>query len=188
MDEHNRLFLEAVDLIQPELRTSVNPSPPLSAETVPRLEHAIALLDRVVEMNPQNWSAFWMRGKAQQALEDHAAALASFVRALELHPIPDCAREAGIAAAEMGDHALSVGLTRMALKMAPGEPGLLANLGLALLFDNRPAEARPALVEALAGCPSDNVTRALLQATDDVLAGRRSCPHSVRELSADELD
>jgi Flp pilus assembly protein TadD len=186
--EHNRLYREAVDLITPRLRTAECPEPAMDGDTVEELTRAVELLDRVVELNPGNASAYWFRGKAQQVLEDPESALKSFVRSYEYRPSAEAASEAGISAMEMGDHALGVGLLRMGLQLRPDDPGLLANLGLALLFDGRPVEARPELLKALSLAPQDRTSRSLLQATDDVLADRRPCPHSLRELALEVMD
>jgi Flp pilus assembly protein TadD len=184
-EEHNRLYVEAVELIRPDLRTNEHPEHELAADTVPRLEKAVGLLDRVLELNPPNWSAHWFRGKALQALERHEEALKSFVHALEWHRDPEMAREAGIAAMETGDFALGIGFCKMALEMAPRDHGLLANLGLGLLFDGRPVEARPAFLKSIEINPNDSLTIRLLHVTDEVLAGSRPCPHSPRDIEVE---
>ena len=49
-------------------------------------EKGIDRLKRVVALEPRNWSAYWMMGKAYEALGDEPAAYEAFKRSGAIHP------------------------------------------------------------------------------------------------------
>ncbi len=61
----------------------------------------------------------------------------------------------GAIADEMGDHAAAMRFYRDALKIAPGEPGILTNMGLSLALSGHLPEAESALRQAVASPKAD---------------------------------
>jgi Flp pilus assembly protein TadD len=106
-----------------------------------------------------------------------------FARACLVNPRhPDVAREASIAAMELGRAAEAVTYCEQAVQAQPSDPGLLANLGLALLLAGRPADAKARLLLTQTASPSDPITANLLRIVQEVLAGSRPPPRSVIDL------
>src|SRR5262249_6766690 len=95
---------------------------------------------------------------------------------------PDVAREAAIAAMDAGRPGEAVWFCEQALELKPEDAGLRANLALALLFAGKPAEAQAAGQEALRRDPADRITAQIVRIIEEVLGGRRPCPHHVRDL------
>jgi tetratricopeptide (TPR) repeat protein len=175
--EHDRLYLAATALLKRD--NILNLSPPVSPNWFVRrrVRKAIALLGEVVQLNPKNWAAHWVTGKAHQALGQNELALDCFSRSRLLNENhPDVAREAAISAMECGRHDLSIEFTRAALKLRPGDAGLQANLGLAHLFAGEPQVARRVIDAALESDPNDKITKTISRIVNEVLAGKRPCP------------
>ena len=143
---------------------------------------AIGLLERVMEINPANWPALWLIGKAYQSMGDPQTSLEYFTKSLALAPDqPDVAREAGIAALDSRRPDLAIEFATRAIAASPDDAGLQANLALAHLFAGSPARAKEIADDALARDPSDDVTRKIVKLIDEVLAGRRPCPAHLSE-------
>jgi Flp pilus assembly protein TadD len=175
--EHDRLYLAATALLKRDNIVTLTPPVSLNWFVRRRVGKAIRLLNQVVELNPSNWAALWVTGKAYQALGDNQLALESFSRSRLLNEShPDVAREAGISAMECGRPQLAIEFTRAALKLNPDDPGLQANLGLAHLFAQEPQAARTVIDAALSKDPNDKITQAISRLVDDVLRGKRACP------------
>jgi tetratricopeptide (TPR) repeat protein len=181
--DHDRLYLAATALLKRD-NVLVLP-PPLSLNWLARrrVRKAIGLLNQVVQLNPGNWAALWITGKAHQALGESELALESFSRSRLLNENqPDVAREAGISAMECGRPLLAIEFTRAALKLSPDDAGLQANLGLAHLFAEQPQVARTVIDAALAKDPQDKITLTISNVIDDVLQGKRPCPKRMAEI------
>jgi len=141
------------------------------------------MLQRVVEINPDNWAAHWVIGKTHQALGKAELALESFSRSRNLKPDhPDVAREAAISAAECRRPELAVEFEQAALVLNPDDAGLQPNLALAHLFCGQPDVARRALDSALSRDPEDAISLSISRVIDDVLSGARTCPRHRSEI------
>ena len=175
--EHDRLYLAATALLKRDNIVALTPPVSLNWFVRRRVRKAIRLLKQVVDLNPGNWAALWVTGKAYQVLGENELALDSFSRSRLLNEShPDVAREAGISAMECGRPHLAIEFTRAALKLNPDDPGLQANLALAHLFGQQPQVARAVLDVALAKDPNDKITLAISKIVDGVLQGKRPCP------------
>jgi tetratricopeptide (TPR) repeat protein len=180
---HDRLYKEATALAHELILLDDREAAPLDDDSRRRLGEAIALYEEVVRINPKNWAALWMLGKVHQRLGEFEKGLAAFARSHDIVPDqPDVAREASIAAMDLGRPEEAVVYCRRALQAEPDDPGLRANLGLALLFSGKPEEARVVAEEALRQNPADEITARILAIIGEVLAGTRPCPHHVRDL------
>lgn len=180
---HTELYQQACKLTEGLLILGNDPPGRLRRRDKKRLENAVALLVEVVELNPENWPAMWLLGKIYQRLGDYAAGLAWFSRAHRVNPDqPDVAREAAIAAMDLGRPDTAVGFCERAIETNPDDAGLHANLALALLFSQRPVEAQVVVHDALARDPADEITRNIAAIIQEVICGKRRCPRRVREL------
>ncbi len=190
-DEHNRLYRKALALVGPHLPLhGWDPDATAGFFLRRRLRKGVALLERVIAINPRNWAAMWVAGMACRRAGDLEAALALFRRACavcETCPREDTHadvwREAGLTAMRFGRHAEAIACTRRAIEMRPNDAGLVANLALAHLFDQNPVEAKRAADFALSAVPDDEITLNVARIINDVIAGKRRCPrgdHDIR--------
>src|ERR1043165_1770785 len=94
-EEHNRFYKQAGDLVTPYLRLSdrqekVWNTPKAQAD----LRRGIELYMAVVRYAPSNWNAYWLMGKAHQALREPVAAYDAFGKAYAIQKEnADVARE-----------------------------------------------------------------------------------------------
>jgi tetratricopeptide (TPR) repeat protein len=181
---HDELYRSARDLIKGLiLIDGINPAP-LNTVNRQQLSDGTRKPEEVVAINDGNWSAMWLLGKICQRLGDYPRGLEWFSRAHRINPDqPDVAREAAIAAMESGKPELAVDFCERAIEAKPADAGLRANLALALLFSGKPSEAHAVVTESLKMDPSDKITGRIGAIIEEVLAGRRLCPHHMRELS-----
>jgi tetratricopeptide (TPR) repeat protein len=180
---HDELYMQGNKLIEGLMIVGSREPGPLSSHQRRRLEDAIERFVEVVRINPANWAAMWLLGKIYQRLSEYEQALAWFSRAHRISPDqPDVAREASIAAMELGQPGEAIPFCERAIEAKPDDPGLRANLALALLFSGKPAEAQVVAKEALAQNPADGITSYIVKIIKEVLDGRQSCPHHMKDL------
>jgi hypothetical protein len=180
---HNELYQRACDLTKGLLILGNQETAPLEASERQRLEEAIRLFIEVVAIKPDNWAAMWLLGKILQRLGEYGQGLEWFARAHRINPDqPDVAREAAIAAMDLGRPEEAIPYCEAAIAAKSDDPGLRANLALALLFSEKPAEARAIGQEAMARDPADAITVQLVRIIEEVLSGERPCPHHIRDL------
>ena len=189
-NEHDRLYKAGVALVYAHLPMhGANPEVRAGFFLRRRLRKGVALLERVIHMNPSNWAAMWLAGMASRRAGDVEKALALFARAAAVcDALPpadthaDVWREAGLTAMDLGRHAEAAEYTRRAVALRPNDAGLVANLALAHLYNQDPAEAKRAADYALAADPGDEITRGVVRLVDSVLAGKRPCPRGRRDI------
>jgi tetratricopeptide (TPR) repeat protein len=176
VDEHDELYARAFELLG--FTTTIVPPVRLSWFQRGRIRQGIPLLERVIRLNPQNWAALWVVGKAYQAAKQNERALEALSRAHLVKPDnPDIAREASISAMECSKHEVAIRFAEKASSLDKADPGLRANLALVYLFSEKPAIAKLHIEDAYARDPTDPVTGAVRRVIDEVIAGKRSCPH-----------
>lgn len=181
--EYNRLYEEASSAVYPLIEIHGKPVQKLTIEQERQLRDGIDLFDRVVQLNTTNWAAMWLVGKAYQRLNEFESALKWFSRGHNVNPLhPDVAREAAIAAMELGRPTEAIGFCEKAIASKPQDPGLRANLALATLFSGDAKKAASVADEALRQDPSDKITRRIAELCEEVLAGKRSCPRHIRDI------
>lgn len=181
--EHDRLFKTASALIWPLISIHGRGEVKIGAKESSELKRGMELLDRVLELNPRNWSAMWIRGKVYQRLAEFNRAFEWFERADQANPgHADVLREASIAAMEMGEPAKAIPFCQRAIEAKPEDPGLRANLALALLFSGSAQEALDAASEASTRDPGDKITRRIVALCKSVISGKRPCPRHQREI------
>ena len=125
--EHNRLYQEGCDLISPYMqlvdRDSQSADPQKTNE---ELERGIALLNQAISINPANWSAYWIVGKAHQSQGNSEEACEAFGKSYGLQKgNADVAREYMIECLNLGRADKGIGAARHALTLKPDEAGLV---------------------------------------------------------------
>jgi tetratricopeptide (TPR) repeat protein len=182
-DDHNRVYKAACDTIQPYLRLHGKPEKKVTSSAGAELRHAIEMLDAVTEFAPTNWSAFWIKGKAYQALEDRKAACAAFKSAFDLQDKnPDVAREYMFECLNLGDGAEGLRAAQHALALNPSDAGLHANLALAFIIAARPKDALSAIDDALKIDPNDRISQNVRKVVLKIIDGTKPQPKKLAEL------
>jgi hypothetical protein len=82
---HDDAYKRAIDLIRPHMRLAGRKAI-ASGERDADLREGIAYLDAALRLRPNNWAAWWVRGKAH--LGDHEAAYKSLRRAHDMNNRP----------------------------------------------------------------------------------------------------
>jgi tetratricopeptide (TPR) repeat protein len=127
VDEHNALYERATALVR--FTTTIVPPVRLSWFQRWKVRRGIRLLERVVQLNPENWAALWVMGKAHQAIGDSERALDAFSKShLINRDNPDVVREASISAMECERHDVAIAFAERAMTLNPSDSGLRANL------------------------------------------------------------
>jgi Flp pilus assembly protein TadD len=180
--EHDSIYQKAVALISPHMRL-LDRSPRIDGSAQKDLTQGIAYLHAVTAYNPGNWAAFWLEGKAYQALGEHDPANRAFGTAYHLQPRnADVAREYAQSSMELGHGQDAIDATNHAIELAPNDAGLRANLALAYVIAGKNQDALRAVYESLSMNPNDAISRRLRSVIEDVIAGRRPQPRNVAEL------
>jgi len=180
---HDEAYKRGVDLIGPYMLLAGR-----KASTPERrdldLREGIGFIDRALRIAPNNWAAWWVRGKAQQALGDHEAAYDSFRHAHEINVgQTDVGRELVAECLETGRAAKAVQIAETLSRREPANAGLLANLAVAYLIDGRLDDANRAADAALALDGNDAITASVRRRIEEVRAGRRPQPTRLSDLS-----
>ena len=182
-DQHNEVYKRGSQLISPHMQL-LDRNPKITKTVREEVTQGIRDMDAVTAYNPQNWAAFWIKGKAHQVLGEHKAANSAFKASFDIQrENPDVAREYAASCLELGYGAEAVRATEHAIQLAPSDAGLHANLALALLIDGRNTEAKQAIDGALKMAPDDKISRELQRAIDDVLSGKRTQPKTMSDLN-----
>lgn len=182
-DDHDRVYRAACDVIKPYMRLAGEPEKKVTKEAAAELKRAIQLLDAVTAYAPTNWAAFWIKGKAWQALDDRKAACAAFKAAFDLQDKnPDVAREYMFECLNLGDGVEGLRAARHALSLNPSDAGLHANMALALVIAGKPTEALAAIDEALRIDPRDQISQNVRKVVVKIIDGTKPLPKTLREL------
>lgn len=186
-DRHNALAEEAWSLIEGEIILDNRDLGKPSWRSRRKLYRAVRLFRESLRINPLGWPSMWAIGKIKQRLDRQKGALLWFGRAHEINPDhPDVSREAALAAMELGEHALAVRYCRSAVAANPKDPGLVANLALALLLVGDVTKAREAIDWAASSAPEDPISQGLLSIINDVAEGRRPQPKTIRDVTGSD--
>lgn len=181
---HDFLFNQACALVKPYLfLNGETPKDATSRKAKAEIEKGIGLFERVLLMNPQNWGAAWFAGKAAQSLGDQERAYRFFRRSYALQQQnPDVTRELMITCMETNRAKEAVPLAQEAVRLNDSDPGLKANLGLALLCSGDLVGAEAAVDAALKGDPHGQISLTLKRLIGEVKRGERKQPKSPADL------
>lgn len=184
--EYCRRYKEGSALIKPYMHYDDVKSTP-ATESNGEIERGIELLKSSIEINEGGGSAYWLIGKAYQALKNDAEALAAFKRAFELErENKDVAREYCLACLDAGEPKRALMAAGRAVTIAPDDAGLRSNLGLAYLLDAQLDHAEGVLVTATEMDPNDSIAKNLLRLVGQVKTGERAQPKCIADLQKRE--
>jgi len=181
---HDFLYKRATALAQPYLVLHGGPAKSAkSGSATAQLEEAIGLFDRVLVMNPQNWAAAWLAGKAAQSLGQLEPAYGYFARSFEVQKEnPDVARELMLTCLDTMRAQQAIAVAEHALRLTPADAGLMANLALARLCNADVAGAEAAIDAALQADPRDEISLTLQRLIGEVRRGERKQPQTPADL------
>jgi tetratricopeptide (TPR) repeat protein len=172
-EEHYQIYKHGTDLIYPHIQLH-GQHPKINAKAKRDLAEGIACMKAVVSYNPVNWAAFWILGKAQQALGEQKLEYESFKAAFDIQKEwPDVAREYAWSCLKLGLGEDAVIATKHAISLSPHDAGLQANLAVAYLAIGKNDEADAAISKSLEMDPDDNISQAVRKLIDDVFAGKK---------------
>ncbi len=125
-----------------------------------RYREAVAVIQTAAIKSPRDDEVLGEYGKALADAGDLAQAKDVLTRAYTPdNPRWDVMSVQGAVADRLGDHAEAMQFYRDALKIAPGEPGVLTNMGLSYALAKQLPEAEKALKQAAASPKADARTR-----------------------------
>lgn len=173
---HNELYREAAKILWPylPLEDGLTPGKPVDPEDI---ERGRRLLVRVLEMDPDNWSALWVLGMACRVAGYKDDAYQALHHAFEVKPDHvDVGRELVLQCCINGRGVEAVSVSRRVLALKPGDGGLLSNHALAQILAGDVEGARRTAEQAVAAAPESRAARGVLQTAEDVLTGRMPRP------------
>lgn len=144
-------------------------------------------LETVLQHHPENWSARWMLGKAQQAQNKHEEAYQSF-RAAHKNVLSnrDVLRELSLECLHTKRFSEAVHYCHVAMEFDPDDSTLLPNMAVAKLFSGNVEDAERWAKKAIAKIPDDVPARAVMQLVNEIRAGKRNIPTDFNKLCKGE--
>jgi Flp pilus assembly protein TadD len=175
-ENHNPYYLKGTKLIEPyvdlEGRSITNKS-----KAKDSIVEGIRHLDAVTKINPNNFAAFWIKGKGYQSLNQHDSAYFQFDKSFELKKDnPDVARELKIECLHLGKGKEAVSISSYALSLDSKNAGLVGNLALAYLINGDTDLADKTIKKAIQTDPNDKINLKLSQIISEVIDGKRKRP------------
>jgi tetratricopeptide (TPR) repeat protein len=183
-EEFVRLYKEGVSLVKPYMILTDSPTRPVGTDQAQQdLSRGISLLKKAVVIQPDNWAAYWIIGKAYQALHDSENACDAFGKSFSIQDQnPDVAREYMMECLNLGRSDEGMRVAQHAVELRPTDAGLIANLALANLIAGKVGAALQRADESLRISPNDKITQALKKLIIEVRDGKRPQPKSARDL------
>ena len=184
VEQHIALRERASELMRTEILYAETPDESsVSFKTRFRLWRARRLLSRALRLCPRSWETLWGLGKIEQRLQRDEAALDFFLRAYRYSPDHvDVAREAGIAALQVGRAESALELCLAAVNLDPENHGLIANLALAYTLSGQDEAAHRCIQRSLALQPDDSITQYVAELVESIASGKVPRPRSMREV------
>ncbi len=180
----NKYWGEANKLLGPYMFIDgVKSQNPTTISAKKALNESIKLFSKALEINPKSWQAYWMTGKAYQALGETESAYISFRTAYSIMPNnPDVLNEylGEALATKRTEEAFNI--AREGVKSFPKHVGLVANYAIALLLNQQIDMAYSVVEEAIKLDPQDHITKNVLELVKEVKSGKRQCPRSIYDL------
>ncbi|MEO6996058.1 MAG: hypothetical protein ABI273_20820 [Lacunisphaera sp.] len=181
---HEFLYKQAAALVHPYLvLQGVVSKSGKNATARVDLERAMELFDRVLVINPQNWAAAWLAGKAAQSVGDEERGYRFFKRSFDLQKEnPDVARELMLTCLNTKRAKEAVAVAEHAVRLTGADAGLKANLALARLCAGDVVGAEVAVDEALNDDARDQISITLKRLIGEVKRGERKLPETPADL------
>ena len=181
-ENHNPYYLKGTELIKPymelEGKTIV-----VNKKITDSIKEGIKYLDAVTTINPNNFAAYWVKGKGYQVLRQHANAYLQFDKSFEIQKDnPDVARELMIECLYLGKGKEAVEISLHALSLDSLNAGLIGNLSLAYLINGDIDLAKNTIKKAVAADPKDKINLRLEEIVNEVISGKRNRPTKYDEI------
>lgn len=157
--KYDRIYKEATEFAMKEIHLHDRRQRPAGWWLRFKLQRAFRELEKIVEVYPQSWSAMWFAGKIQERLGSPEGYLKWLARAYQANPSQlDVAREASMAAMNLGRNHDAIAYAHRALQIAPADAGLHSNLALAFLLAGKIPQAQESIAQALTVSPHDKIS------------------------------
>jgi len=180
LEKHDEYYQKGFACIDPYVQLH---SRPVKRPNKDKIKEGIKYLNAVTKINPNNWAAFWLKGKAYQALEKSQSAYNEFKKAFNIEKEnADVARELMIEALNLGKGEEGVEIGKHALSLKPNNPGLMGNLGLAYLIKGEIDNAEDITRQAISLEPQDEINKQILDIIREVKSGKKAQPRKYSDL------
>lgn len=175
-------YQKGLELIEPLINLQEGRAT-IDSKAKDSLAKGIKYLDAVTTINPNNFAAYWLKGKAYQALKQHESAYIEFDKSFEIEKEnPDVARELMIEFVHLGKGKEAVSVALHALSFDSLDVGLMGNLALAYLIDGDTNLANKTIKNAIKADPNNEINLRLSQIINDVISGKRTRPTKYDEI------
>lgn len=179
-ERHDEYFEKGSSLIKPFMQLHGKDVKQADKELI---GEGISYLNAVTQINNRNWAAYWIKGKAFQALGDSNNAYLEFKKSFSIEKEnPNVARELMIECLRLGKASEGVEVALHAQGISPTDSGLNANVGLAYLIKGDLDNAIKYTKEAIRLDESDKINRNLLRMIENVKSGKRPQPMKYDDL------
>ena len=180
LERHDEYYKKGFECIDPYVKLGNRPN---RRPNIDKIKEGIKYLDAVTKINSANWAAFWLKGKAYQAIGHPQSAYNELKKAFDIEKEnADVARELIIEALNLGKGKEGVEIAKHALSLKPKNPGLMANLGLAYLINGEIDNAEDITRKAINLDPLDNINKRVLDIIEEVKSGKRPQPKKYSDL------
>lgn len=147
------------------------------------IKKGIAYLDAVTKIDPENWSAYWIKGKGFQALGFSESAYKEFRLSFELQKQDvDVAKELMIECLRLGKGEEGVKVAKHALSLDKENSGLNANLAFSYLIAGDLKNATMFVDKAIRIDKNDQINQDLRTFISDVKSGAKTQPKKYDDL------
>lgn len=180
IERHDEYYQKGFACIDPYVQLQGRPQKRPNKD---KIKEGIKYLDAVTKINPENWAAFWLKGKAYQSLGHPQSAYNAFKKAFDIEKDnADVARELMIEAVNLGKGREGVEIGKYALSLNPKNTGLMGNLALAYLINGEIDNAEDTIRKAISLDPQDEINKQILDIVLEVKSGKRSQPKKYSDL------
>lgn len=179
---HNDYYQKGVDYIYPHILVG-DKQPTVNPSVRNQIDSGMVFLDAVTKIKPENYSAFWIKGKGYEVLGEHQKAYKAFSKAYNINKEnEDVARELAKQCLELGLGTEAVQVSKHAVSLLPNDHGLLGNLALAYLIQGDLEKAQQTIDTALIVLSTDPINMQLKHIIEETIAGKRERPTKFDEL------
>jgi len=173
-ENHNPYYLKGTKLINPYIVLS-NKLPVIDKTAEKNIIEGVRYLDAVTQINPNNFAAYWFKGKGYQALKQHDSAYKQFDKSFAINKEdPNVARELMLECLSLGKGKEAVEISLHTLTVDGTDAGLLANLALAYIINDNLDLAESTIEKAILANPSDKINLNVKRMLEEVIAGKRT--------------
>ena len=181
-ENHNPYYLKGTKLIEPFMDLE-GKSIKVDTKSKDSIIEGIRYLDAVTKINPNNFAAYWVKGKGYQTLKQHDSAYLQFDKSFELKKDnPDVARELMIECLHLGKGKEAVKVSLHSLSLDSTNAGLIGNLALAYLINGDTELADKTIKKTIQTDPNDKINLKLSDIINEVIIGKRNRPTKYDEI------